>query len=166
MEKNVMGLCPQCVHMSTAVWYENGKQLMLNYKILAEVPTAGLKGNCHDCSGYDSLHGWKLTFIQFGDCLPFPTLHCSLRLWQNTRIVLATLHPTMLPVRGKCGNNVACYADTRNISGDFQKHLLCLPQMLRQNKSTFGKHDHVSNVATTMCPHFAGPFPSLSVSFT
>ena len=124
------------------------------------------QGNCHDSSGYDSLHGWKLTFIQFGDCLPFPTLHCSLRLWQNTRIVLATLHPTMLPVRGKCGNNVACYADTRNISGDFQKHLLCLPQMLRQNKSTFGKHDHVSNVATTMCPHFAGPFPSLSVSFT
>ena len=30
--------------------------------------------------------------------------------------------------------------------------------MLRtwQNESTFGKHDHVSNVAATMCPRFAG----------
>ena len=26
-----------------------------------------------------------------------------------------------------------------------------------QNESTFGKHDHVSNVAATMCPRFAGP---------
>ena len=26
-----------------------------------------------------------------------------------------------------------------------------------QNESTFGKHDHASNVAATMCPCFAGP---------
>ena len=33
----------------------------------------------------------------------------------------------------------------------------CPPQMLRacQNESTYGKHDHVSNVAATMCPRFA-----------
>ena len=36
---------------------------------------------------------------------------------------------------------------------------LCRTQMLRawQNEDTFGKHDHVSNVAATMCPRFASP---------
>ena len=38
--------------------------------------------------------------------------------------------------------------------------------MLRawQNESTFGKHDHVSNVAATMCPRFAGPLEAIARS--
>ena len=60
----------------------------------------------------------------------------------------------------KRGNIVARRADTRNVSEDFQKaDFLCPPQMLRawQNESTFEKHYHVSDVAATMCPRFAGP---------
>ena len=40
----------------------------------------------------------------------------------------------------------------------FRNFFLCQTQMLHtwQNESTFGKHDHISNVAATMCPRFAG----------
>ena len=71
-------------------------------------------------------------------------------------IVAATLCPAMLPVRGK----------TRNVSEDFQKRYLCPGHKICvrhkcydawQNELTFRKHDHVSNVAATMCPRFAGP---------
>ena len=63
------------------------------------------------------------------------------------------------PSVAKRGNIVARRADTTNVSEDFQKHCLCPGHKICvwQNVSTFGKHDHVSNVAATMCPHFAGP---------
>ena len=40
--------------------------------------------------------------------------------------------------------------------------------MLRawQNESTFGKHDRVSNVAATMCPHSAGPLETKKEKLT
>ena len=46
-----------------------------------------------------------------------------------------------------------CVQDTKFVSAT---------QFVRawQNESTFGKHDHVSNVAATMCPRFAGPLGS------
>ena len=49
----------------------------------------------------------------------------------------------------KIFRNIFCVQDTKFVSA----------QMLRawQNEDTFGKHDHVSNVAATMCPRFAGP---------
>ena len=54
---------------------------------------------------------------------------------------------------------------TRDVSVDFQKHFfvsgtqnLCQPQMLCmwQYESTFGKHDHVSNVAANIVPFIRG----------
>ena len=43
----------------------------------------------------------------------------------------------------------------------FRKQILCPPQMLHawQNESPFAKHDHVSNVAVTICPRFSGALP-------
>ena len=72
----------------------------------------------------------------------------------------------MLPVRGKTWQH--CWAPRGHkkcfwrFSETFfvsRTQNLCPPQMLRawQNESTFGKHDHVSNVAATLCPRFAGP---------
>ena len=63
------------------------------------------------------------------------------------------------PSVAKRGNIAARRAATRNVSEDFQEHFLRPPQMLHawQNESTCWKHDHVSNVAATMCPWFAGP---------
>ena len=78
---------------------------------------------------------------RFGVTLCFlnlPTVSCDVaRSWQNAATLLG--------------------ADT-NVSQEFQKHFMCPPQMLCawQNESTSGKHDHVSNVAATMCPRFAG----------
>ena len=63
----------------------------------------------------------------------------------------------------KCSNIVACRVDTTNVSEDFQEisHVsrtqnMCATQMLRtwQNKSTFGKHDQISNV----CCHNVSSF--------
>ena len=72
----------------------------------------------------------------------------------------------MLPVRGKTRQH--CWAPRGHkkcfwrFSETFfvsRTQNLCPPQMLRawQNESTFRKHDHVSNVAATLCPRFAGP---------
>ena len=51
-------------------------------------------------------------------------------------------------MRTHCGSNIVSY------------DVACLWQNVAkfiQTKSTFGKHDHVSNVAALMCPCFAGP---------
>ena len=105
---------------------------------------------------------WKSVF-------PWRPPHKHKALAKRGHIVAATLCPAVLLVRGKTWQNVvARRADTRNFVSRTQN--LCQPQMLRawQNESTFGKHDHVSNVAATMgqhcwrdhvsqmCPRFAG----------
>ena len=88
---------------------------------------------------------------------------CGLRPRQNED-TLWRAHCVLrcCPPVAKRGNIVARRADTRDISDDFQKHSLCRTQMLRewQNESTFGAHDHLSNVAATMCPRFVGPLLS------
>ena len=78
----------------------------------------------------------------------------ELTLWRQHKCVLR-----FWVSMEKHGNTIAHRADTRNVSEDFQEHFLCLPQMLCtwQNESTFGKHDHISNVATAMRHRFAGP---------
>ena len=77
--------------------------------------------------------------------------HCSLRC---------------RPSVAKRGNIVARRADTRNASEDFQKHFLCPEHKIcvrhkccarGKTNQHFWKHDHVINVAATMCPRFSGP---------
>ena len=62
------------------------------------------------------------------------------RPWQN---VATLLHATLTQ---------------RNVSEDLEKHFLCPHKCCARGKTSqhyFGKHDHVSNVAATMCPCFA-----------
>ena len=72
------------------------------------------------------------------------------------------------PSVAKWGNIVARRADTRNVPEDFQKlfmcpeHKICVGHECCRvakwvNSWENGIHDHVSNVASTLCPHFAGP---------
>ena len=70
--------------------------------------------------------------------------HCNLRFarpWQNEATLLRA-------------------SRTQEMFLDIFRNILCPPLMLRawQNESAFWKHDHVSNVAATMCPRFGGPY--------
>ena len=101
-----------------------------------------------------------------------PSAHASggdlrgVRPWQNED-TLWRQHCVLrcCPSVAKRGNIVARRADARNVSEDFQKHFLCPGHTIcvghkccaRGRTRTFGKHDHVSNVAATMCPRFASP---------
>ena len=80
-------------------------------------------------------------------------------------IVAATLCPAMLPASGKMRQHCCAPRGHNKCFWRFSETLyvsrtqkLCRTQMLHawQNESTFGVNDHVSNVATTMCPCFAG----------
>ena len=76
--------------------------------------------------------------------------------WQNKDIVATTLCSVMLPVRGKTWQQIGARIE---VFPKIFRNIFCLPQMWHtwQNESTFGKHDHVTNVAATMCPCFSSP---------
>ena len=94
----------------------------------------------------------------------------SLKVWKPISSLLLrprknedTLWPVMLPARGKtrqhcCAGHKKCFWRFSEAFYVSRTQNLCRTQMLRawQKESTFGKHDHVSNVAATMCPRFAG----------
>ena len=84
-----------------------------------------------------------------------------MRYRQNEDALVATLCPAMLPVRGKTWQH--CCAPPGHKEKCFwrfsETFFVSATNVARVAKrvSTFRKHDHVSDVAATMCPRFAGP---------